>query len=101
VVLANSITDHRLVVTTIKAGNHAPKANKLVSLKRQNLKAVKRSELERALNLYNWSQVYDIRDFDAVLEYVMTGIVAALNIVAPEKEIRVGQTSTWQGTRWR
>jgi 3-oxoacyl-ACP reductase-like protein len=33
--------------------------------------------------------VYNIKDVDAVLEYVTTEIVAALNIVAPEKEIRV------------
>jgi hypothetical protein len=34
-------------------------------------------------------QVYDIRDVDAVLEYVTTGIAAALDIVAPKKEIRM------------
>jgi hypothetical protein len=44
---------------------------------------VKRSELERALNIHDWLQV------DAFLEYVTSGIIAALNIVAPEKEIRV------------
>jgi hypothetical protein len=89
VVLANSITDYRPVVTTIKAGTHALKAEKLVALKRQNFKALTRSTLERALNLYNWSKVYNIRDVDAVLEYVTTRIVTVLNIVAPKKEIRV------------
>jgi hypothetical protein len=47
VVLADSTTDHRPVVTTIKAGYHTLTAEKLVSLKRQNFKAVKRSGLER------------------------------------------------------
>jgi hypothetical protein len=42
-VLANSTTDHRPVVTTVRAGNHIPKAEKLVSLKKQNFKALTRS----------------------------------------------------------
>jgi hypothetical protein len=71
------------------AGNHVPMAEKLVSLERQNFKAVKRSQLERALNLYDWLQVFNIRNVDTVLEYVTSGIVAALDIVAPEKEIHV------------
>jgi hypothetical protein len=33
VVLADSTTDHRLVVTTVKAGDHVAKAEKLVSSK--------------------------------------------------------------------
>jgi hypothetical protein len=33
--------------------------------------------------------VYNIRDVDPVLEYITAGIVLALDIVAPEKEIRV------------
>jgi hypothetical protein len=89
VVLADSTTDHRPVVTTVKAGDHVAKAEKLVSIKRQNFKAFTRTDLERALNLHNWSKVYDIKDVDAVLEYITTGIVSALNVVAPEKEINL------------
>jgi hypothetical protein len=77
------------VVTTVRAGSHVPGAEKLVSLKRQNFKAVTRPELEGALNLTDWTKVYDIKDVDAVLKYVTAGIVSALNIVTPEKEIRV------------
>jgi hypothetical protein len=33
--------------------------------------------------------VYDIRDVDAVLDYITAGIVSALDTIAPEKEIRV------------
>jgi hypothetical protein len=70
VVLLDSTTDHRLVVTTVRAGSHVPGAEKLVSLKRQNFKAVTRPELEGALNLTDWTKVYDIKDVDAVLEYI-------------------------------
>jgi hypothetical protein len=54
------------MVTTVRAGNHVPKEEKLVSLKRRNFK-----------------------DVDAVLEYITAGIISALNIVTPEKAIRV------------
>jgi hypothetical protein len=51
--------------------------------------ALTRSELKGALNLTDWSKVYNIKDVDAVLEYIAAGIISALDIVAPEKEIRV------------
>jgi hypothetical protein len=86
-VLPDSTTDHRPVVTTVRAGSHVPGAEKLVSLKRRNFKAVTRQELEGALNLTERTKVYNIKDVDAVLEYIRTGIVSALNIVAPEKEM--------------
>jgi hypothetical protein len=75
-------------VTTVRAGGHCP-GTKLVSLKRQNFKAITRGELEGALNLIDWSKVYAIRDVDDILDYVTAGIVSALDIIAPEKEIRV------------
>jgi hypothetical protein len=47
------------VVTTVRAGSHGP-GTKLVSLKRQNFKAITRQGLEGALNLTDWSKVYNI-----------------------------------------
>jgi hypothetical protein len=88
-VLPDSTTDRRPVVTTIRAGSHVPGAEKLVSLKRQNFKAVTRHELEGALKLKDWSGVYDLKDVDAVLEFITAGIVSSLNIVAREKKICV------------
>jgi hypothetical protein len=87
-VLPDSTTDHRPVVTTVRAGSHGP-GTKLVSLKRRNFKAIRRQGLEGALNLTDWSKVYNIKDVDAVLDYISAGIVSALNVIAPEKEIRV------------
>jgi hypothetical protein len=86
--LPDSTTDHRPVVTTVRAGSHGP-GTKLVSLKRRNFKAITRQGLEGALNLTDWSKVYNIKDVDAVLDYITAGIVSALNVVALEKEIRV------------
>jgi hypothetical protein len=87
-VMPDATTDHRPVVTTVRAGGRGPDT-KLVYLKRRNFKAITRGELEGALNLTDWSKVYDIRDVDAVLDYITAGIVSALDTIAPEKEIRV------------
>jgi hypothetical protein len=88
-VLPDSTMDHRPVVTNVRAGSHVPGAEKLVSIKRGNIKAVTRQELEGALNLTDWTKVYDIKDVDVVLEYMTAGIVSALNIIASEREICV------------
>jgi hypothetical protein len=42
-VTPNLTTDHRPVVTTVRAGGRCPGTIKLVSLKRQNFKAITRS----------------------------------------------------------
>jgi hypothetical protein len=87
-VMPDATIDHRPVVNTFRAGGHCP-GTKLVSLKRQNFKAITPGELEGALNLIDWTRVYAIRDVDNILDYITAGIVSALDIIAPEKEIRV------------
>jgi endonuclease/exonuclease/phosphatase family metal-dependent hydrolase len=47
-VMPDATTDHRSVVTTIRAGGHS-QSIKLVSLKRQNFRAITRGQLEGAL----------------------------------------------------
>jgi hypothetical protein len=99
VVLPDSTTDHRPMVTTVRAGNHVPKAEKLVSLKRRNFKALTRPNLKGALNLTDWTKVYNIKDVDAVLEYITARIISALNIVALKKAIRMKKGSNLYLTR--
>jgi hypothetical protein len=86
--MPDATTDHRPVVTTVRAGGHCP-GTKLVSLKRRNFNAITRGELDGALTSTNWTKVYAIKDVDDILDYITSGIVWALDIVAPEKEIRV------------
>jgi hypothetical protein len=88
-VLQDATTDHRPVVTTVRAGGRCPGTTKLVSFKRQNFKAITREELEGTLKLTDWSEVYAMKDVDNILNFITAGIVSALNIIAPEKEIRV------------
>jgi hypothetical protein len=99
-VMPDSTTDHRPAVTTIRAGSrsHSPGV-KLVSLKRRNFKAITREELEGALSSTDWTGVYAIRDVDDILEFITSRIILALNIVAPEKEIRVKKGTNLYLTR--
>jgi hypothetical protein len=86
-VITDAKTDHRPVVTTVRAGGHCQGTKKLVSLKRQNFKAITREDLEGTLRLTDWSKVYAMKDVDDILNFITAGI--ALDIIAPEKEIRV------------
>jgi hypothetical protein len=97
--MPNSTTDHRPVVTTVRAGTKL--RTKLVSLKRQNFKAITREELEGALSITDWTRVYAIKDVDDILEYITAGIILPLNIVAPEREIRVKKGQTYTSRRRR
>jgi hypothetical protein len=76
-VIPDAATDHRPVVTTVKAGGRCPGTTKLVSLKRRNFKAITRGELEGALNHTDWTRVYAIRDVDDILDFTTAGIVSA------------------------
>jgi hypothetical protein len=98
-VIPDATTDHRPVVTTVKAGGRCPGKTNLVSLKGQNFKAITRGELEGALNHNNWTRVYAIRDVDVILDFITAGIVSALDIIAPKKEIRVKKDQNLYLTR--
>jgi hypothetical protein len=99
-VIPDATTDQKPVVTTVKAGGRCPGTTKLVSLKRRNFKAITQGELEGALSHTNWTRVYAIKDVDVILDFITAGIVSALEIIAPKKEIRVkkGQNLylTWE-----
>jgi hypothetical protein len=88
-VTPDATTDHRPVVTTVRSGVRCPGRFKLVLLKRRNFKAITREELKGTLKLTDWSEVYAMRDVDDILNFIRAGIVSALDIIAPEKEIRV------------
>ncbi len=88
-VTQDATTDHRPVVTTVRAGGRGQDQSKLIPLKRRNFKAIRREDLEGTLRLTDWSGVYAMRDVDDILHFITAGIIAALDIVAPEKVIKV------------
>jgi hypothetical protein len=86
-VLEDSTTDHRPVVTEIASGG-AQKS--LVQLRRRPFKVIRREALETALeSASDWSVIYSIKDVEKVHKLIVNGIVTALDVVAPVKEITV------------
>jgi endonuclease/exonuclease/phosphatase family metal-dependent hydrolase len=72
-VIPDAMTDHRPVVTTVRAGGHCPGTKKLVSLKRRNFKTITRKELEGTLGLTDWSEVYAMKDVEDILNFITAG----------------------------
>jgi hypothetical protein len=83
-VLEDKTTDHHPVLTTIKTGGGH---KHFIKLKRRNFKAIRRDTLEAALNQHDWTGIYSVKDVEEVHKFVIDGIIAALDDVAPVKEI--------------
>lgn len=86
-VLADATTDHRPLLLRLGAGGLTDQGT--ATLKRRNFKQIERAALERALEKHDWTSVHKIRDVDEVYEYIVAGVVAALDEVAPLRTIRV------------
>ena len=86
-VLPDAISDHRAVVARVEAAGR--RAVTVVNIVRRNFKAIKRAELEIALQQWPWADIHVIVDVEDALKFVLDGIVTALDIVAPLKAIRV------------
>jgi hypothetical protein len=75
-------------------------ANVPTILKRVNYKAVMPASLEAVLETtWNWSDVHRIKNVDDIHLFIVSGITAALNVVAPLREIRVKTGSNFYLTR--
>jgi hypothetical protein len=96
-VLEDSTTDHCPVITTIASGGSH---KHLIKLSRRPFKAIRREALESALeSARNWSRIYAIKDVEEVHKFITDGIIAALDAVAPVKEIVVKTGSNLYRTR--
>jgi hypothetical protein len=71
----------------------------LIKLNQQPFKAIRQEALEAALSQHDWSGIYSIKDVEEVHKFVVDGIVAALDVVAPVKEIVVKTGSNLYLTR--
>jgi exonuclease III len=85
--LPDAATDHRPITATLSDGN-VSKGKKIIA--RRNFKAVDSIGLCGALEEgCVWSDVYSIKGVDEALAFIMTGVGAALDVVAPVKSITV------------
>jgi hypothetical protein len=89
-VLSDATTDHLPVISSVLVDKVAPTTK---SIKRRNFKALDRLALLRALESWPWSDVYQIRDPDKVLDFINRGIVHSLDLAAPMKMITVKEGS--------
>lgn len=86
-VLTDQTTDHRPVIARIAAA--CGSTNPSLNLSRRNFKAVTRLDLESALLCWPWTNIYDIKDVELAHTFLVDGIMAALDLVAPLKCIKV------------
>jgi hypothetical protein len=95
-VLEYNTTDHHPVLTTIESGvGH----KHLIKLNRRHFKAISRDALDSAPSQRDWLGIYAIKDVEEVHKFVVNGIIAALDLVAPVKEIVVKTGSNLYLTR--
>jgi hypothetical protein len=89
-VLSNATMDHFPVIASVLVDKVAPTTK---TIKRRNFKALDRLALFRALKSWPWSDIYQIRDPDKVLEFINRGIVQGIDLAAPLKMITVKEGS--------
>jgi hypothetical protein len=85
-VLSNATTDHSPIIASVSVNKVAPTTK---SINRRNFKVLEQPALLRALDSWPWSDVYQIRDPDKVMDFVSRGIVHGLDQAAPTKAITV------------
>jgi hypothetical protein len=85
-VLTDTTTDHFPLLASVLVDKVALSTK---SIKRKNFKQLNPPALLRALEAWHWSNVYPLRDSDAVLAFINEGIVHAMDVAAPLKRITV------------
>jgi hypothetical protein len=89
-VLSDATTDHSVIVASVLVNRVAPTTK---SINRRNFKALERPALLQALDSWPWSDVFQIRDLDRVLDFVSRGIDHVFDQAAPSKAITVKEGS--------
>jgi hypothetical protein len=84
-VLTDPTTDHFPLLASVSINKLTP-SNKFIE--QRNFKKLSPALL-RALETWHWSDVYRIRDPDAILEFINKGIVHGMDLAAPLKRITV------------
>lgn len=87
-VLKDATSDHRPVVMHVSSISSNSAAGSR-TIMRRNVKNLTREALESALQGTDWSEVHKIKDAESVHAFVVRGINAALDLVAPFKPMRV------------
>jgi hypothetical protein len=85
-VINNNTTDHYPLLASVMI-DMLPPSNK--SIEQRNFKKVLTTALNRALETWPWSDIYWIKDPDAILAFINEGIVHGMDLATPIKRITV------------
>ena len=88
--LDDATTDHRPLLAMISIQQ---RTQPLKTIHRRNFKAVRRQSLEAALEEWPWAPIYELRDVEKIHNYLLQGITASLDKIAPCKAMKVQQDS--------
>jgi hypothetical protein len=86
-VLEDTTSDHYPVLARIEAVKNVN--GSIQKIVRRNYKAILRGEFQAALELWPWDAVYGLESVEDVHAFVVKGITAALDLIAPAKAIKV------------
>jgi endonuclease/exonuclease/phosphatase (EEP) superfamily protein YafD len=86
-VLEDTTSDHSPVLARIEADQNV--SIKVQNIVRRNYKAIMRGELEAALELWPWDAVHGLDNVEDIHAYIVRGITAALDLIAPTNAIKV------------
>jgi hypothetical protein len=86
-VLEDTTSDHSPVLARIEADQKVH--TNIQNIVRRNYKAIMRDEFEAALKLWPWDTVHGLEKVEDVHAYVVRGITAALDLIAPANAIKV------------
>jgi hypothetical protein len=85
--LEDASSDHWPIVATLSVQEDVGPVTAKIS--RRDFKRIESGPLCQALEAHQWSDLYRIRDVNESLAFIMRGINAALDVVAPVKEMTV------------
>ena len=85
-VLDVAITDHFPILVNWTRNNSKSKV-KLKTIYRRDITRVLASDLEAALEMTDWSPIFDIKDPNEAVDFLFNNVKKALDIVAPMKPI--------------
>lgn len=93
--LDDATTDHRPMVANVSAGSVCNNTAKYKVIKRRNVKRLTQTVLETELSTtVDWSLIHRIKTAEGVYAFVVAGINATLDKVAPYEVIKVRQASS-------
>ena len=86
-VLEDAISDHYPIMVNLNTKLQSK--SKLKTISRRDISRLLAADLEEALESKDWSPMYSTNDTNKAVDILVSNINEALDVVAPEKEIKI------------